>query len=165
MSNPADAEVTPSDRPARVGLWFQILTMGYAGVIVLSEAIDGRFALLGAGYITLTVLSAVLALGSGLLDRFRPSIFVGWLTVFAVIMAVLVAAAPTGGTSDWNIPLLFATAPSDTGAAATYIPLVQTFANPPASVFETLSGVAFWGLIVAWFLSLRSGRRAAQKKR
>jgi hypothetical protein len=165
MSNPADAEVTSTDRPAGIGMWFQVLTMGYAGVIVLSEAIDGRFALLGAGYVTLTVLSAVLALGAGLLDRFRPSIFVGWLTVFAVIMAVLVAAAPTGGTSDWNIPLLFATSPSDAGAATTYIPLVQTFANPPASVFEMLAGIAFWGLIVAWFLSLRSGRRAAQKKR
>ena len=164
MSNPADAEVTSTDRPAGIGMWFQVLTMGYAGVIVLSEAIDGRFALLGAGYVTLTVLSAVLALGAGLLDRFRPSIFVGWLTVFAVIMAVLVAAAPTGGTSDWNIPLLFATSPSDAGAATTYIPLVQTFANPPASVFEMLAGIAFWGLIVAWFLSLRSGRRAAQKK-
>ena len=164
MSNPADAEVTSTNRPAGIGLWFQVLTMGYAGVIVLSEAIDGRFALLGAGYITLTVMSAVIALVAGLLDRFRPSIFVGWFTVFAVIIAVLVAAAPTGGTSDWNIPLLFATAPSDTGAATTYIPLVQTFANPPASVFETLAGVAFWGLIVAWFLSLRSGRRAAQKK-
>jgi len=164
MSNPVDDAATPTDRPAGIGLWFQVLTMGYAGVIVLSEALDGRFALLGAGYITLTVLSAVLAVVAGLLDRFRPSMFVGWFTVFAVIMAVLVAAAPTGGTSDWNIPLLFATAPSDTGAAATYIPLVQTFANPPASVFETLAGVAFWGLIVAWFLSLRSGRRAAQKK-
>jgi len=164
MSNPADAEVTSTDRPAGIGLWFQILTMGYAGVIVLSEAIDGRFALLGAGYITLTVMSAVIALVAGLLDRFRPSIFVGWFTVFAVIIAVLVAASPTGGTSDWNIPLLFATSPSATGVTVTYIPLVQTFANPPASVFETLAGVAFWGLIVAWFLSLRSGRRAAQKK-
>jgi hypothetical protein len=164
MSNPVDAAVTPSDRPAGIGLWFQILTMGYAGLIVLSEALDGRFALLGAGYITLTVMSAVLAIVAGLLDRFRPSIFVGWFTVFAVIIAVLVAASPTAGTSDWNIPLLFATAPSDTGAAGTYIPLLQTFANPPASVFETLAGVAFWGLIVAWFLSLRSGRRATQKK-
>jgi hypothetical protein len=164
MSNPVDATATPTDRPAGIGLWFQVLTMGYAGVIVLSEALDGRFALLGAGYITLTVMSAVLALVAGLLDRFRPSIFVGWFTVFAVIIAVLVAASPTAGTSDWNIPLLFATAPSDTGAAGTYIPLLQTFANPPASVFETLAGVAFWGLIVAWFLSLRSGRRVAQKK-
>jgi hypothetical protein len=138
--------------------------MGYAGLIVLSEALDGRFALLGAGYITLTVMSAVLAVVAGLLDRFRPSMFVGWFTVFAVIIAVLVAASPTAGTSDWNIPLLFATAPSDTGAAGTYIPLLQTFANPPASVFETLAGVAFWGLIVAWFLSLRSGRRTARKK-
>ena len=164
MSNPVDAAVTPTDRPAGIGLWFQILTMGYAGLIVLSEALDGRFALLGAGYITLTVMSAVLAVVAGLLDRFRPSMFVGWFTVFAVIIAVLVAASPTAGTSDWNIPLLFATAPSDTGAAGTYIPLLQTFANPPASVFETLAGVAFWGLIVAWFLSLRSGRRTARKK-
>jgi len=164
MTNPVDAEVTPTGRPARIGLWFQVLTMGYAGVIVMSEAIDGRFALLGAGYITLTVMSAVLALGAGLLDRFRPSVFVGWITVFAVIIAVLVAAAPTAGTSDWNIPLLFATAPSASGAEVTYIPLVQTFANPPASAFETLAGVAFWGLILAWFLSLRNGRRAAQKK-
>ncbi len=164
MSNPVDAAATPTDRPAAIGMWFQVLTLGYAGVIVLSEALDGRFALLGAGYITLTVLSAVLALVAGLLDRFRPSMFVGWFTVFAVIMSVLVAAAPTGGTSDWNIPLLFATAPSDTGGTATYIPLVQTFANPPASVFETLAGVAFWGLIVAWFMSLRSGRRVAKKR-
>jgi hypothetical protein len=164
MTNPVDVELTPTGRPARIGRLFEALTMGYAGVIVLSEAIDGRFAQFGAGYITLTVLSALLALGAGLLDRFRPSGLVGWLTVFAMIIGVLVASAPTAGTSDWSIPLLIATAPNATGAEVIYIPLLQTFASMPATLFETLAGVAFWGLVLAWILSLRNWRRAPRKK-
>jgi len=164
MTNPVDAAATPTGRPARIGLLFEVLTMGYAGVIVLSEAIDGRFAQFGAGYITLTVLSALLALGAGLLDRYRPTGLVGWLTVFALIIGVLVAASPTAGSSDWFIPLLIATAPDATGAQVVYIPLLQTFANLPATLFETLAGVAFWGLVVAWIMSLSNWRRAPRKK-
>lgn len=164
MSNLVDAAVTPTGRPARIGVWFEVLTIGYAGVIVLSEGVDGRFAQFGSGYITLTVLSALLALGAGLLDRFRPTGLVGWLTVFALIIGVLVAAAPTAGSSDWYIPLLIATAPNATGVDVVYVPLLQTFANMPATLFETFAGLAFWGLVVAWIMSLRNWRRAPRKK-
>jgi hypothetical protein len=42
--------------------------------------------------------------------------------------------------------------------------LLQTFANLPATLFETLAGVAFWGLVVAWIMSLSNWRRAPRKK-
>jgi gluconokinase len=34
----------------------------------------------------------------------------------------------------------------------------------PATLFETLAGVAFWGLVLAWIMSLRNWRRAPRKK-
>jgi hypothetical protein len=34
----------------------------------------------------------------------------------------------------------------------------------PATLFETFAGLAFWGLVVAWIMSLRNWRRAPRKK-
>lgn len=161
--NPPE-EVTPTGRPARIGPLFEWLVWSYAIALIIGEAFSGRFATYGAGYITMALLSAVLAMVAGLVDRFRPGGIVGWWTVFALIIGVLVVSAPTAGSSDITIPLLFATGLDATGARVAYIPILQTFAIMPTTFFLTVAGVAFWALVWAWVLSLRTWRRAPRKK-
>jgi hypothetical protein len=163
MTGTPAGEVPSTDRPPGIGPLFQWLVWASAIGLVVGEAFGGRFVSLGAGFVTLVFLSAVLAVVAGLFDRFRPGIFVGWWTVLAVIMAVLVVAAPTAGSSDWNIPLIFATSVDATGASVPYMPLLQTFANPPSTIFLTISGFAFWALVWAWFLSLRARGRSPRR--
>ena len=157
-------EVTPTGRPPRIGPLFEWLVWGYAIAIVLGEAFSGRFATYGSGYIVMVLLSAVLAVVAGLVDRYRPSGIVGWWTVFAMIIGVLVVSAPTAGSSDITIPLFFATGIDATGASVAYIPLLQTFSSVPTTLFLTVAGLAFWALVWAWVLSLRTWRRAPRKK-
>jgi hypothetical protein len=156
--------LTPTGGLPRVGVWFEILSLGYAGVIVVSELLNGHVASMGGGYLALTILSAVLAAIAGLVDIFRPGRIVGWWVVFAVIMAVIVVATPSSGTSEWFVPLFFATGVDATGAHVAVVPILQTFANPPTTFFLSLSGIAFWGLVVAWAMSLRTWRRAPKRR-
>ena len=164
MTVTAAEEATPTGRPPRIGPLFEWLVWGYAVAILVGETFSGRFATYGVGYVIMAVLSAILAVVAGLVDRFRPGGIVGWWTVFALIIGVLVVSAPTAGSADLNIPLLFATGIDATGARVTYIPLLQTFSSVPTTLFLTVAGLAFWALVGAWVLSLRTWRRAPRKK-
>lgn len=164
MSQTSADDRTPTGQDPQLGRPFQIVALVSAGTIVVAQlgillsagaatsADPGLFFALWAICVLFTVIAA-------LRDMFRPGRAVPWLMLGAVLLAVMVASGSSQGAGGIRVPLFYEVGTNVEGSSFAYSPLLQTFRSLPYTLFVTLGDLGFWGVAIAWVMTLIKWRR------
>lgn len=164
MSTIDTDDLTPTGGDPQLGRPFQIVALASSAGIIVGEV--GMLASAGQQtsqdpglFLALWAICVLFTVIAAFRDMFRPGRAASWLMLGAVLLAVMVASGSGQGEGAIRVPLFYEVGTKVGGGTFAYSPLLETFRSFPYTLFVTIGDLAFWGIAVAWVMTLIKWRR------